>query len=103
MGEPSKTADSKFSNLPAFGPIFFDDGSTYIGQFKNGQRFGFGKCAYPDGACYFGEWMNDVRWGKGAFGFSNGDIFLGTFIKDMAEGEGMPQFQYLTIRVLPLL
>lgn len=23
-------------NLPVYGPIFFDDGSTYIGQFKKG-------------------------------------------------------------------
>lgn len=85
-----KDPRKSFNEQPVFGPIFYDDGSTYIGQFKKGQKFGFGKLIYSDGSFYLGEWMNDLRWGRGTFGFKTGDIFIGRFSKDAINGQGNP-------------
>lgn len=70
------------------GPVCYDDGSTYKGQFVRGQKCGFGEMVYVDGSCYIGIWKNDLRNGKGVFCFNNGDIHFGNFNDDLACGLG---------------
>ena len=60
------------------------DGSTYSGEFKSGQKNGFGEIVYLDGSHYIGEWKQDLRNGKGIFFFKNGDIYIGDFQLDSA-------------------
>lgn len=75
-------------NYENYGPICYDDGSTYKGQFVNGQKCGYGEMVYVDGSCYMGMWKNDMRNGKGIFCFYNGDIHFGNFVDDLANGLG---------------
>ncbi|EGR32220.1 p38 protein, putative, partial [Ichthyophthirius multifiliis] len=46
------------SNLPKLGPYQFENGSIYIGQWKEGQRHGHGTQYWSDGSIYEGYWRN---------------------------------------------
>lgn len=74
---------------PLFGPIFYDDGSTYKGQFLRGQKSGYGELVFTDGSFYLGNWKNDQKHGNGIFVFNDGDIILGSFRSDKLTGEGI--------------
>ena len=36
---------------PYFGPYRYDNGATYVGQYKEGKRHGEGKQVWRDGSC----------------------------------------------------
>ena len=83
---------NKDPNLETFGPVYYDDGSTYTGQYLKGQKHGYGEVVYLDGSSYVGNWKNDLRSGAGVFLFSDGEIFIGKFLNDKANGMG--RFRY---------
>jgi hypothetical protein len=66
----------------------FPNGSVYLGQWKNQQRWGRGKCSYPNGSIYEGEWAEDMRNGKGRMLEKNGCFYEGDWVNENAEGEG---------------
>jgi hypothetical protein len=51
------------------GYLLYDNGATYFGQFKQGQRSGIGAELRTNGWIYFGEWLADRKNGTGAFLF----------------------------------
>jgi len=61
------------------GTYIYDDGSKYIGEYKNGKSHGKGTMIYLDGEKYVGEYQNDLRNGKGSQTFANGDQDIGEF------------------------
>lgn len=79
------------------GPVCYDDGSTYKGQFVKGQKWGYGEMVYVDGSCYMGQWTGDMRNGKGIFCFHNGDIHFGNFLDDLASGLGKSHLDMVLI------
>ena len=54
----------------------------YVGETRNGLRWGKGKCVYPDGTIYEGEWENDKRKGKCVFTYADGRCCEGEFVDD---------------------
>lgn len=76
------------NDYPTIGPIFYDDGSTYNGQFLKGQKCGYGELVFPDGSFYMGMWKDDQKHGKGVFAFADGDVILAFFKSDKLNGEG---------------
>jgi len=45
----------------------YEDGSSYVGVFKDGERNGQGTYTYSDGDKYEGEWVNGREHGLGTF------------------------------------
>ena len=43
----------------------WDDGRSYVGEYKDGKRHGQGTMIFPEGAKYVGQWENDIPNGKG--------------------------------------
>lgn len=86
-------------NYPKFGPVFYDDGSTYKGQFKRGQKSGYGEIVYIDGSVYRGFWENDQKSGYGVIVFHDGDYYQGNFDKDKANGLGIKIIFYYFLGV----
>lgn len=76
-------------NYGTFGPVFYDDGSTYTGQFKRGQKNGYGEMVYIDGSVYRGMWKDDQKSGYGILAFFDGDYYKGNFEQDKANGIGI--------------
>ncbi|CAD8195671.1 unnamed protein product [Paramecium pentaurelia] len=78
----------EYKDLPHLGPYEFENGSVYIGQWKNGQRHGRGKQIWQDGSLYEGYWYQNVACGKGRLIHSDGDIYEGEWRNDKAHGQG---------------
>ena len=53
------------------GRMKYDDGSQYIGQWKDGQRHGYGKLKLANGSEFVGDWQDDERKGRAVYIFVN--------------------------------
>ena len=72
---------------------YYDNGTYYQGEFKNGMRNGYGIFIYLDKSRYEGEWKNDMRQGKGKLYFSTDNkqgykLFYGDWKNDSTNGNG---------------
>jgi len=93
VGQSSSIA----ANLPAcsgtywnncFGAFTYEDGSTYIGEWKKDKRNGQGTATFPNGAKYVGEFKDDKANGQGTLTFPNGEKYVGEFKDDKKHGQG---------------
>jgi len=57
----------------------FEDGSSYVGVFKDGERNGQGTYNYSDGDKYEGEWKDGKYHGQGTYTWTNGQKYEGEF------------------------
>jgi MORN repeat len=57
----------------------FSDGSTYEGDYVNGERNGIGTMKWPNGDVYQGAWAADRPFGQGAMTYSDGRKVNGYF------------------------
>jgi len=60
----------------------YEDGSSYVGVFKDGERNGQGTYTYSDGDKYEGEWKDGKYHGQGTYTFSDGGKGIGDFRED---------------------
>eukprot|EP01118_Nematostelium_gracile_P010041 TRINITY_DN3421_c0_g1_i2.p2 TRINITY_DN3421_c0_g1~~TRINITY_DN3421_c0_g1_i2.p2 ORF type:complete len:235 (-),score=61.13 TRINITY_DN3421_c0_g1_i2:21-725(-) len=72
--------------------LFFSDGSTYEGEYKDDNRNGLGTYHYKNGSKYVGNWTDGKRNGQGKETYASGDIYEGEF-KDGAR-DGIGQYWY---------
>jgi hypothetical protein len=77
------------------GILTLGDGSTYVGNFAQGQRHGYGKFTSKeddDEYEYEGEWRENLICGVGKMTFPSGKIacekYVGDFVNDMRHGKG---------------
>jgi hypothetical protein len=74
----------------------FEDGSTYVGEFKDGNfdgqgTFTYGKGKYKDHK-YVGDWKDGKYHGQGTFTGSDGDEYVGEFKDGEFDGQGTGTF-----------
>jgi hypothetical protein len=70
------------------GPELMSDGSVYIGEWKNGERYGKGRCYVSDGSYMEGYWSNGLLHRKGRTIQANGDVYEGGYLHGKREGKG---------------
>eukprot|EP01102_Stenamoeba_stenopodia_P005498 TRINITY_DN1621_c0_g1_i2.p1 TRINITY_DN1621_c0_g1~~TRINITY_DN1621_c0_g1_i2.p1 ORF type:complete len:583 (+),score=132.56 TRINITY_DN1621_c0_g1_i2:66-1814(+) len=75
--------------LEGKGKMKFNDGSRYIGEWKDDQRHGEGVFHYVDGAKYTGSYRYNKKSGYGTQNFANGDIYQGDWASGAKDGWGM--------------
>ena len=63
-------------------------GSTYEGNWANGQKTGQGTFKWPNGDVYVGSFKNDVMSGRGTYTWPNGNVYTGDFENDVMSGRG---------------
>ena len=69
--------------------FIYDDGSYYIGFWKNGLRNGKGKLFDKNGKLiYEGDWVNDKREGFGKCGSDPGHYYIGQLKNNCFNGKG---------------
>jgi len=61
----------------------------YVGDWANGQRVGQGMQEYEDGGKYVGFWVNGVCGGPGTYVFANGNRYVGTWENGRYDGQGV--------------
>ena len=69
------------------GNLYFGNGDSYEGYFKNGKIWGLG-CYKSRNYEYYGPFKNDVKYGKGSLFYLNGDKYEGWFEDDKLHGYG---------------
>jgi len=57
----------------------YEDGSSYVGVFKDDKPNGKGTYTYPDGDKYVGEFKDGEHHGQGTSYYKNGNI-IGKFV-----------------------
>ena len=72
---PTAEPNQSWAELPELGPYKYENGATFIGQYKYSKRHGEGKQVWQDGSCYEGQWKNNKTNGKGRY------FYLLIFIK----------------------
>ncbi len=74
------------------GTITYADGEKYTGDFVNYQFDGIGTYVWKDGGRYEGEYKNGQRQGIGKRFYKDGSIYKGQWGKSLKEGKGTMQY-----------
>ena len=72
-----------------FGERVRRDGTTYVGEWKNGKYHGTGTEIYSIGGKYEGEWKKGKHHGVGTLIDPNGNQYVGEFEEGMKTGHGV--------------
>lgn len=84
---------NSFGRFHGQGTYTSSNGTSYVGQWRNGERSGKGTQIWPNGDKYTGEWLGDLPNGKGVMSYSNGERYVGDFVGGKMSGKGT--FSYL--------
>jgi len=70
--------------------VQLDDSTIYYGEWNlNNQKHGRGTWINDDGSKYIGYWKNDKQEGNGRIIHKNGDLYQGDFKNGVACGHGI--------------
>lgn len=69
--------------------IVYADGSTYSGQWQDGNRHGRGVFCWPNGDRYEGEWVEGAQHGQGTLATTDGAVYFGGWSKGLMDGQGV--------------
>ena len=78
-----------------WGEYTWDNGATYVGEFKNGLKHGKGYWTKGDntkdnpGSSYQGDYKLDKKWGTGTFTWPSGNTYFGEYVNDERHGKGL--------------
>ena len=68
--------------------VSYNDGSTYQGEFRDGQQHGWGRYETSDGFVYEGDWKEGQFYGEGRMWYTDGSKYVGDVVKGVREGVG---------------
>jgi S1-C subfamily serine protease len=85
---PPCPSDTSVRWHDCFGTIRFNDGETYVGEWRNDKRNGQGTTTFPDGHRYVGEYRDDKRHGQGIYTFPDGEQYTGAYREGKRDGYG---------------
>lgn len=66
----------------------YDDGSTYLGEMKDGNKHGTGRYVHTNGDVYYSEWKDGKKHGRGRYVSAAGDNYFGEWKDDLKHGQG---------------
>jgi len=69
--------------------VLFNDGSSYSGEWKNGEMNGRGVFLWRNGDRFEGEWKNGLQNGQGTFAAADGSVYYGGWKQGKKDGEGV--------------
>jgi len=74
--------------VSGMGTINANDGTKYVGEFKDAKKHGQGTLTTGDGFKYVGAFKDDKPSGQGTVTFANGDKYVGEFKDGKYNGRG---------------
>ena len=75
-----------------FDKYVWDDGTKYVGDWRDGNFNGQGTLTYANGDRYIGEWKNGKKHGTGSYSYANGDKCFGRYKDDLLNGKAKCTF-----------
>ncbi|WP_298510325.1 MORN motif precursor [uncultured Kordia sp.] len=90
-----KTAGNCKGNCSnGFGKYTYNNGDTYLGFFKNSQRYSVGNYIWSNSSEYTGVYTADgKRNGFGIYMYIDGSIYRGVFVNDRIDGLGRMKYK----------
>ena len=76
---------------PIFGPYYYEDGSTYRGQYLNGRKMGYGVEISKNGDYFEGKFDRNKKIGKGRYITADGVLTEGYFDGLILQGDGFEE------------
>ncbi|EAR96871.1 MORN motif protein (macronuclear) [Tetrahymena thermophila SB210] len=76
-------------DFTTLGPLEDNKGDIYIGQWRQGLRWGQGTMIWKNGTYYEGTWQKSKMEGYGRKVFKNGNMYEGEFKDDKMNGKGV--------------
>jgi predicted Ser/Thr protein kinase len=64
------------------------NGDKYVGEYKDGKRHGQGTCTFLDGQKFVGEFKDGKRHGQGTTTWADNEKYVGEFKDDKRHGQG---------------
>ena len=64
------------------------NGEKYLGEYKDGLKYGHGTYTFPDGGKYVGEYKDGLPNGQGTETYPNGNKYVGEFKDGKYHGQG---------------
>ena len=84
----SYEGDFKNGEMTGNGLRRWADGTTYSGSFKLGEMCGQGVWVSPSGEQYDGQFLNNRRHGQGDLTLADGTVYTGAFVDHKFHGKG---------------
>jgi len=81
------------TSSPLFGQetgvlYLWENGTKYMGEWKDGKRHGQGNMTYHDGSKFVGKWKDGKKHGQGTFIYYNGRKYVGEWKDNNQNGQG---------------
>ena len=77
-----------------FGKYTYNNGDTYWGFFKDGQRYGVGTYLWKNKSVYTGAYiLGGKRQGYGIYTYVDGSVFKGMYANDRIDGLGVMKYK----------
>lgn len=70
------------------GSAYFPDGSTYEGEWEEGEMHGQGCFRWPDGTSYTGDYQHGRKHGEGTFTYLSKKRYVGEWAAGKQHGKG---------------
>ena len=70
------------------GTEILTNGTTYVGEYRDGKRNGQFTVTYADGDTYVGDFRDNVFNGQGTYTYADGDKYVGEYKDDKVHGQG---------------
>ena len=81
----------------------YEDGVFYIGQYKNGLKYGKGTMYYSNGnIMYEGDYVNDEYEGNGKYIWEDGEYYIGQYKNGLKNEKGTMYYSNRTIKYYPI-
>ncbi len=87
--DPSARVEIRFEEAASF---TWENGTSYVGEIKDGEANGYGKMVFPSIGTYVGYFVNGNREGLGTFTWLQGDSYVGYWSNDKMNGAGTYTF-----------
>ena len=71
------------------GKLVYNNGTEYLGNFRNNKPDGYGQLTQENGEVYQGEWKEGKINGHGTRFHKNGDKYIGNYVDNIRNGYGV--------------
>jgi len=88
-GKPMGGKRKVLAAPPGEHAVLFNDGSSYSGEWMNGEINGRGVFLWRNGDRFEGEWKNGLQNGQGTFAAADGSVYYGGWKLGKKDGEGV--------------
>ena len=82
------------------GVYSFNNGDTYVGEFRNGKRHGLGTYSFVGGRLHTGQWAYNEKHGLGVTTFEGGSVLQSDYNNGKRHGTAVQFDEYMNCVII---